>query len=533
MPAQSTSMQPSKYLDLKEKTSQDMESGAYHSSKVFTVLQVVAIFLILGIVYQAMPTDNTCIQPDESTCNCVPDNGLLRWILLGIVVVILIDLRASVNIGEKFWGGIPIFTNIAATLFVLLTVFALYVIYAANANKPGYIANNFASHPEACGDPVIFGDPINKCAKINKNLLPADPPVDYTTLPYSPVYDALWYLLIVFAVIHVGKVISMLIQRASYSLLRSAGSAYNTVSKAVTSGSLKDIGKVKDDEQGALTSFYLCYDSWLQKWHIRVVIIELFFSFIFTCIWFGYFHQESRQYIWTYTDVYGPIPTTVIAKGVKNAVNFTFYFVLTYNIVPAIFGGWFMNLRYNTYAFILNAIGVVVNGLLGIMWLFVYYPRANMDGQGDNIANSFEFCKAYTAIPFYQFYTNAANKCPNTFACETGVLANKLTLNTTFQALGWYILTQFLIQLFMCYWYYQAYRQIETHRMSESQKAIKEFAIINRRIDKANQKYDLDDEDDSQNNSGRDYPLEPSTGSDGDMNGAYQQMIIDSVSNSY
>jgi hypothetical protein len=496
----------------KETNSSDGKITALNVARTCTFSQIALFLILLGAFYQFQITKNTCFEPGTITCECKSDFNLYRWIFCAIIVAILIDLRASLAIGEKYWGGFPLWTNVGTAVVLLVCLALLTFVYGFNANKPGFIYKNIATHPAACGDPVIFGDPANKCEEINPTLTALNPPVEWQKLPWAREFSMIFWSIIVYVILHGPKLLSTLSLDESYSFIRAGQQIADNADEIISTargadprsqnskrsilsgisglGNLDQSAKapVKGRSAYEKLGFYQNYSVFLRRWHPKIVLWECFIVGIFTFVLFGYYFQEANNWLYKFKFVDDPSPYNVFQDlGVKDAGKFVFFFFLAFNTVSWMMNTWFMNPEWNRYVIISSAATVVLDLILLIPVVFVYIWNGNKPATPWNFANDIQFCKAYTTTPsFVQYWTVPENQCPNTYACPDQVDASQLKYNPLIWVILAYLIAMIVTQSIMTLFAYFAQKEIARTVYNSEENDRKEQEIIQSDIVQAN-----------------------------------------------
>lgn len=402
----------------------DADSEATNKSRVrwLVFLQILAVIGFLGFFYQQLTTNPTFFTPGTTSCAWDSALNFPRWMYFAVAIALCIDLRASITSGDKYKGGWALITNLLTIAIIFFAVVIPYIVYVGiqSPNADGNINGNIATNPRACGDATIYGNEANGCIGINPESVPLNPPVTAATLPWGPDY-LIWscWLLGYLFILHLPKTFFNATLKHAYSKLNYLLSLGNAVtSTKALSG--------EDNSRG----FYAFSRAWQVEWYPKIELTEFIIVGFFTVGWFAWFQQEMKTLVYKYIYVAASPPYNTLDHTPSSMLNYLFLAFLSVNLIAFWLNGFLMEREYNTWAIVGSAIAIAVNIVLLIIVVSYYIPTHNQDGYGTNFFNDPTLCKSYKTTPtYFQFYTNPANRCPNTYTCADQVDWITLTMS--------------------------------------------------------------------------------------------------------
>ncbi len=417
---------------------------------------------------------------------------LHRWIYFAFALVNLIDLAFSVVIGERFTGQIAIFTNVGAVVVNILIVAVVVIVYLPNANQPGTGATgNIAQHPAFCGIASVIADTDNNCAFFNPTGAALLPTVTLASIWYSNEFLQFICLAIIYIGLGTAKALLNFLSSGSTKLItqgvqearQGMESLQNGLSQAITT----DLPlKVKSLPRfvAAKLDFFTFYTQDQIKWYFKMQFPH-WVAVGFTCAWFAWFQQNVKTVNYVFTLFSTPVVHSRLTREFQWG-NFIFYAMVgLINISAFLLCMFMLNFRKHRRSVWGSAIGFIGNLLLFVVLICVYRIPANNDGTGGwNIANDRQrFCATQIASPFYQYFSNAANRCPNTTACSTMYEPSELDLDSDFKALLVFVITNCICYFALLIYNLKILQQIKLYEYSEQQLSLVEQQYIMDEID--------------------------------------------------
>ncbi len=417
-------------------------------SKACNFAQIVLFLIMFCVLYQLTITEFTYFR-GGSPCEYFNDLRLHRWLYLTLVCNV-VDLYFSMNVGEAFWGVVPIFTNIVAfsiNAIVMIIVVIAYIVLPANQLGTGNSGNIFQDY-RFCGIAGNIADTDNLCDVFNPHGVALSPTVTMAELEWN--WDGIWFFALFCAILILGfvKTVGTYFTPGSTAVAQQGVVIINQLKKANIKKLLK-LQPTKDfgEKAGSYKlDFFSIFTSAQIVAYIPVMFVTWVYGF-YTMTWFGWFQQDVKTWPYVYELVTSPSPHTILTHTIQFG-NFIFYAFLGLNIAVFISQALMLNFRHHRWALVGSVVGFAVNVFCLAVCLFVFITTVNRDGYWWNIANDRKrFCAAQTTSPLYQWFSNPANRCKNTAACATQYSPSELELDWDFKVLLGYI----AVGVFVCF----------------------------------------------------------------------------------
>jgi hypothetical protein len=449
-------------------------------SNLIIILILVSTF---AVHYQLTPTLYTYFVGGTTDCEVFNDLRLHRWLYLALVIVNLPSMFLGLNIGEAFWGAVT-FVPCLFALVGNVIIFIILNFYLINLNVDGYgDTGNIAQDYRFCGIAAHISNAANACEKFNPTNLALTPAITAANLKWNTEFLLLYLIMIVIIILGLVMLASNYFTPTSTALLKEgaevieklrAGDYKQLLGLDPAANALKNFG----EKAGSFKlDFFTPYTAWQIWFYIPMMTIVILLG-VYGAVWFGWFQQNVKTWPYVYVAVTSPSPHAVLTHNIALG-NFLFYAFLGVNLLAWCSLAWMLNFRLHKLSFAGSIVGFLANTLILLVLFFVFLTTANRDGFWWNIANDRQrFCAAQTASPFYQWFSNAANRCPNNYACPTQFEPADLELDWDFRVLLGYACTSWVCFLILTIYNTSIYLHLRPWTYTSDEARVKEAQLI-------------------------------------------------------
>jgi hypothetical protein len=473
-----------KIIDNRIRERTPWQNICYFTAHITNILQICIGVYIFGFLYQDVISERTYFRGGTTTCELYYDwnTHAARWLYFLFAFNIL-DWRISMNIGEKFLGGITIFSNAIAVLLNAILIVVTMIAFYPSCNVDNYLdSGNICQDRRACGIQSYIANVANNCAAKNPTGLPIFPTVAPSDLTADMTFQLIFGFMITVFVLGLVKTIASISISETTKIL---SSVYN-YGKELSTGdftSVKNIGNifnkqppkpiVKEQNLYNNLDFFTIY----KNYHVIFYVAIEWFDYMFglaIIVWFGWFQQNTGTTQYNYTvDLAHVGKSTFTVK--PNLSNYWFY-----GFLALIMFFWMFNSKlatfFSNWMTIVGSICGFFTTLILILWSFFNFTIfCNRDGWGSNICNHKKaFCGLY--------YTNLANHCPNDFACPNPIEAGELTWDANYIILTIILCCALVFFLVTIIYSIVLQIQIQKYKVNPLESALKSSQFIDNEL---------------------------------------------------